>query len=82
MIVTLISTYVCVGLLNFQINQIEDVCTPNQKQHYTCPGINTSLTASVLWGTIDPSKLFGKNGQYISMLIGFSLGFVLPFVIL
>jgi len=49
MIATLISTFVCTGVLNFQMNQIEDVCTATQKNHFTCPGINTFFTAAVLW---------------------------------
>lgn len=78
MVATLISTLVCTGVLNFQMNNIPDVCTPGQKNHYTCPGITTFFTASVLWGTIGPPKLFGKGGQYTAMLVGFPIGFLLP----
>lgn len=81
MIATLVSTFVCTGVLNFQMNQIDGVCTADQKNHYTCPGINTFFTAAVLWGTIGPPKVFGKNGQYTAMLIGFPLGAVLPFIV-
>jgi OPT family oligopeptide transporter len=81
MIATLVSTFACTGVLNFQMNSIEGVCTVNQKDHYTCPGINQFFTAAVLWGTIGPKKVFGKGGQYTTMLVGFPLGFVAPFVI-
>src|SRR5882724_8994233 len=59
MIATIISSLVCTGVLNFQMNQIEGVCTSTQKDHYTCPGINQFFTAAVLWGTIGPKKVFG-----------------------
>lgn len=74
MIATIVSTFVCVGILNFQMNQIPGVCTPDAPNHYTCPGINTFFTASVLWGTIGPKKVFGVGGQYTAMLLGWPLG--------
>lgn len=78
MIATLVSTFVCIGVLNFQMNQIDGVCTPDQPQHYTCPGINTFFTAAVLWGTVGPKKVFGAGGQYTAMLVGWPLGIVIP----
>lgn len=78
MVATLVSTFVCIGILNFQMNQIEGVCTPDQPQHYTCPGINTFFTAAVLWGTVGPRKVFGSGGQYTALLVGWPLGVVIP----
>ncbi|RDW75850.1 putative opt oligopeptide transporter [Coleophoma crateriformis] len=80
LIATLVSTLVCTGVLNFQMNQIDGVCTAHQPNHFTCPGINTFFTASVLWGTIGPHKVFGKGGQYTALLVGFPFGLALPFV--
>ncbi len=80
MIATFISTLVCTGVLNFQIN-IKDVCTENAPMRFYCPGPNTFFTASILWGTIGPLKVFGKDGQYKWLLMGFPIGilFVLFF---
>jgi len=80
MIATLISTFVCTGVLNFQMNKIEGVCTTTQKNNFTCPGINTFFTAAVLWGTIGPKKVFGVKGQYTALLVGFPIGAALPFI--
>jgi OPT family small oligopeptide transporter len=74
MIATLISTFVCVGVLNFQMTGIEGVCTPQAKFRLTCPGVNTFFTASVLWGTVGPKKVWGAGGQYTETLVGFPLG--------
>ncbi|KPM35146.1 Sexual differentiation process protein isp4 [Neonectria ditissima] len=73
-VATFISTFVCVGVLNFQMTFIDDVCTENARFKLTCPGVNTFFTASVLWGTVGPSKIWGHNGQYSETLIGFPLG--------
>ncbi|KJZ79722.1 hypothetical protein HIM_01191 [Hirsutella minnesotensis 3608] len=71
---TFISTIVCIGVLNFQMMTIQDVCTPKAQYKLTCPGVNTFFTASVLWGTVGPEKIFGHQGQYSATLVGFPLG--------
>ncbi|KAK1985221.1 OPT oligopeptide transporter [Colletotrichum cereale] len=77
MLATLISTLVCTGVMNFQIN-IPKICTPNAPMRFFCPGPNTFFTASILWGTIGPLKVFGHEGQYNYLLFGFPIGILLP----
>ncbi|KAI0121384.1 oligopeptide transporter 2 [Xylariales sp. AK1849] len=81
MVGTLISTLVCVGVLNFQMNQIRGVCTSDAPNRFTCPGINTFFTSSVVWGTVGPVKVFGNNGLYTALLVGFPLGLVVPILV-
>ncbi|RCI17465.1 hypothetical protein L249_2656 [Ophiocordyceps polyrhachis-furcata BCC 54312] len=76
MLATLISTIVCTGVFKFQID-IKDVCTPKASMRFFCPGPNTFMTASVLWGTIGPVKVFGKDGYYKWLLMGFPIGCIL-----
>ena len=80
-VATFVSTFVCTGILNFQMHQIKDVCTPNAQYKMTCPGVNTFFTAAVFWGTIGPHKVFGTNGQYTLQLLGFPVGLVIPIII-
>jgi OPT family oligopeptide transporter len=75
---TFISTLVCTGILNYQMTKIPDVCLPTQKDHFTCPGINTFFTASVLWGTLGPKKMFGPGAIYHGLWWCFPLGAILP----
>lgn len=77
MVATLISTFVCVGVFQFQMD-IPDVCTPEAPMRFTCPTPQTFYTASVLWGTIGPLKIFGANGQYSWSLLGWPIGFAAP----
>lgn len=37
-VATTFSCFIQVAVLNFALNNIEDVCTPHQKEHFTCPG--------------------------------------------
>lgn len=77
MVATFVGTLVCVGVLNFQMRHIEGVCTPDAQFRLTCPGVNTFFTASVLWGTVGPAKIWGEGGQYTETLIGFPLGVII-----
>ena len=78
MVATLVSTFVCTVVLNYQMAGIPDVCAPDQKSRFTCPGINTFFTASVLWGTIGPGKMFGLGKIYNPLLWGFLIGALMP----
>ncbi|EMR68687.1 putative opt oligopeptide transporter protein [Eutypa lata UCREL1] len=80
MIGTLLSTFICIGVLNFQMTKIPDVCTSDAPNRFTCPHINTFFTASVLWGTIGPVRVFGSSGMYTWLLAGFPIGFVVPII--
>jgi OPT family oligopeptide transporter len=75
---TLVSTFVCTTILNYQMTKIPDVCLPTQKDHFTCPGTNVFFTSSVLLGTLGPKKMFGPGAIYNGLLWCFPLGAVLP----
>lgn len=79
-VATIVSTFVCVGVLNFQMTGIPNVCDPRQKDKFTCPGINTFFTASVLWGTLGPKKMFGHGAIYNALLWCFLIGAALPII--
>ena len=78
-VATLVTTVVTLGILNFQLNTPK-VCTDDAPDKMFCPGIMTFFTASVMWGTIGPKKVFGEGGQYTAMLAGWAIGFVFPFI--
>ena len=78
MFATFVSTFVCTAILNYQMTKIPDVCTPEQKDHFICPGVNTFFTASVLWGTLGPKRMFGAGAIYNGLLWCFPLGALIP----
>lgn len=80
MVPTLVSTFVCVGILQYQIH-LPNVCTPEAPFRFYCPGVNSFFTAAVMWGTVGPKKLWGVGGTYAATLAGFPVGaaFVLIF---
>ncbi|CAK7273386.1 hypothetical protein SEPCBS119000_005627 [Sporothrix epigloea] len=81
LIATIVSSFVCTAILNFQMNKIANVCTPEAADKMTCPLINTFFTAAVMWGTIGPKRVFGTGGQYTILLVGFPVGIAIPIVL-
>jgi hypothetical protein len=57
-IITLIS-----GILaqNWAVNNIPDLCSPHQKNFFTCPNINLFNTGSIIWGGIGPKRIFSPG---------------------
>jgi OPT family oligopeptide transporter len=46
------------------LNNIPDICSPDQKDFFTCPNINIFTTASIIWGGIGPKRLFSHGTMY------------------
>ncbi|ELU42092.1 OPT oligopeptide transporter family [Rhizoctonia solani AG-1 IA] len=74
-----IATIVAMSIMNWQVNSIRGVCTPQAQAKFTCPGTSTFFTASVIWGTLGPIKMYG-DGPYNILLWGFLIGAVLPVI--
>lgn len=77
MISVLVSSFISLAVLNFQINSIEDYCGTSQPQKFTCPSSTTFYSASVFWGVIGPAKVFG--GLYPVLQYCFLIGALLAF---
>lgn len=74
---TLFQCLVSLGVVNWQLSNIDGICTKHQSQKFTCPGPNTFFSASVLWGVIGPKKVF--NGLYPILQWCFLIGALAPF---
>ncbi|TVY83460.1 Sexual differentiation process protein isp4 [Lachnellula suecica] len=75
-VATTLSCFIQVGVLNFALGNIKDVCTPHQEQHFTCPGGKVFFSASVIWGLIGPARIFSPGQIYSSLFIFFGVGVV------
>ncbi|CAH6723725.1 oligopeptide transporter 2 [[Candida] jaroonii] len=71
-----VSSFIFLAVINFQINSIEDYCSPTQPQKFVCPGVRTFYSASITWGVIGPKKVFG--GLYPILQYCFLIGALLP----
>jgi len=43
------------------MDNIPDICSPHQKDFFTCPNINLFNTGSVIWGGIGPKRIFSPG---------------------
>ncbi|KAH6989810.1 OPT oligopeptide transporter protein-domain-containing protein [Ilyonectria sp. MPI-CAGE-AT-0026] len=77
-VATVVSAIVCTGVMNFQITSIPDICETNQKDKFSCPGVESYFTAAVLFGSLAPRKVFGAGAQYTAMLAAFPVGLAFP----
>ena len=79
-VATTISCFVQVFVLNFALNNIEDVCTPEQKQKFSCPGAKVFFSASIIWGLLGPQRIFSPGQVYSALFWFFPIGALMPMV--
>ncbi|GKU22320.1 unnamed protein product, partial [Fusarium langsethiae] len=77
-VATIVSAFVCTGVMNFQIRNIPDICESGQKDRFTCPGVESYFTAAVLFGSLAPQRVFGQGGMYTALLAAFPVGLAFP----
>ncbi|KAF5006554.1 hypothetical protein FDECE_7080 [Fusarium decemcellulare] len=77
-VATVVSAFVCTGVMNFQITNIPDICETDQKDKFSCPGVESYFTAAVLFGSLGARKVFGTGAQYVALLAAFPVGLAFP----
>lgn len=61
LVAAFISCFVVTGVQTWMLHNIEDICTPQQKDGFRCFSSNTFATASLIWGGIGPARLFSPG---------------------
>lgn len=75
------SSLVQTAVTNWALSTIKDICTPTQKDHYTCPGGRVFFTASVIWGLIGPARIFSIGKIYGPLMLFWIPGLLLPIAV-
>ncbi|KAK9237785.1 OPT oligopeptide transporter protein-domain-containing protein [Lipomyces kononenkoae] len=72
---TVFQAIVSVGVVQWQMYNIQNLCAPNQPDKFTCPGLKTIYSASIMWGVIGPRRTFSGVYQVFAWcwLVGFIL---------
>jgi OPT family small oligopeptide transporter len=60
-IATSVSCFVVVAVQRWALTNIEDICVPGQKNGFSCPTSSVFAEASLLYGGVGPSRLFGAG---------------------
>ncbi|KAK7682527.1 hypothetical protein QCA50_014327 [Cerrena zonata] len=77
-IATIVAGTVQLGVQTWMFANIDDICTPGQKDGFTCPGMEVFGTSSIIWGVIGPSRQFSRGQIYTGLLYFFPLGVIAP----
>lgn len=72
------SAIVQIGVMNWALRAIPEVCSLEQANSYTCPHGRVFYTASVVWGAIGPARLFSRGAMYAGLQWFWLVGAVTP----
>ncbi|CAI7638862.1 unnamed protein product [Penicillium manginii] len=73
-----VGTLSSLGVLNWSLHNIKDVCTDAAPNGFTCPFSKTHFNTSLIWGAIGPRRYFQSEIGYSSLLYFFLIGAILP----
>ncbi|KAF8263223.1 OPT oligopeptide transporter protein-domain-containing protein, partial [Lactarius quietus] len=79
-IATVISGTVQLGVQAWLFSNVQDICSPTQKDGFVCPYANVFGNASIIWGVIGPQRIFSHGQLYYDLLFFFLIGAVLPII--
>ena len=68
----MIAGTVQLGVQAWMFSNIPDMCSPNQKHGFVCPTVETTGTASIIWGVIGPQRVLSSGQIYFGEFSGFS----------
>ncbi|THH17151.1 hypothetical protein EW146_g3620 [Bondarzewia mesenterica] len=63
-VATIIAGTVQLGVQAWMFTNIQDMCSPEQKDGFICPSTEVFGTASIIWGVIGPALQFSKGQTY------------------
>ncbi|KAF2709743.1 small oligopeptide transporter [Pleomassaria siparia CBS 279.74] len=79
-VATTFSGFIQIAVLNFALNNIEDICEIDQKQRFSCPGGRVFFSASVIWGLLGPGRIFSPGQIYSPLLWFFPAGILVTII--
>ncbi|KAH7380718.1 OPT oligopeptide transporter protein-domain-containing protein [Pyrenochaeta sp. MPI-SDFR-AT-0127] len=79
--VTIISSLTQIGVLNWMLNFIPGICTPQAINGFNCPIARVHFNGSILWGVVGPKRFFGPGALYRPLVWAFLVGAVAPVIL-
>ncbi|KAL1966252.1 hypothetical protein VTN77DRAFT_4605 [Rasamsonia byssochlamydoides] len=74
---TIWAAFVQIAVMNWTLDNIDQVCTPEQPAHFTCPNGKT-FSNSITWGVIGPKRMLGSDSIYAKFEWFWLIGALLP----
>ncbi|KAJ4377842.1 hypothetical protein N0V83_000672 [Neocucurbitaria cava] len=79
--VTIISSLVQIGVLNWMLTYIPGICTPQAINGFNCPIARVHFNGSILWGVVGPKRFFGAGALYRPLVWAFLVGAIAPVIL-
>ncbi|KAL5114417.1 hypothetical protein ACEQ8H_007672 [Pleosporales sp. CAS-2024a] len=76
--ITIISSLAQIGVLNWMLNFIPGICTPQAINGFNCPIARVHFNGSILWGVVGPKRFFGPGALYRPLVWAFLVGAISP----
>ncbi|KAJ7584137.1 OPT oligopeptide transporter, partial [Mycena floridula] len=73
-----ISSIATISAQAWVLDNVEDVCTPEQVHGFICPGTRSFGAASMIWGGVGPQRMFSPGSTYNPLLWFLLAGALLP----
>ena len=67
-----------IGVKQFLITNVPDICTRTQSASLTCPGHTAFFSSSIVWGAIGPARIFSNGALYSTLYWSIFVGALLP----
>jgi OPT family oligopeptide transporter len=77
----LIGTIGQVGIVNWALDNIKNICTSDAINGFTCPFSQTNFNTSIIWGGIGPRRFFSTESGYRSLFYLLIIGGLLPVIV-
>jgi len=79
-VASVVAGTVQLGVQTWMFSHIEDICSPHQKDNFTCPHATVFGNGSIIWGVIGPRRLFSHGQLYYGLIFSFLAGTVFPLI--
>ncbi|KAI8388651.1 OPT family small oligopeptide transporter [Radiomyces spectabilis] len=77
MVGTFLAGIINLATARWLMGTIPNICTADAYP-FTCPSAKTFYSASIIWGTIGPERMFGPSSPYNGLMYFFLVGLLLP----
>ena len=81
LVATVWSCFVQLCVIIWSLENIPDVCKPDQSSRFTCPGGRVFFNASIVWGLIGPARIFTGSSTYAGLQYFWLAGALAPILI-
>lgn len=75
---TILGALTQVGVTQWMLGNVDDICTEDQANGFSCPNGRTVFSSSVIWGLVGPARLYSVGAIYSGLLHFFWIGLILP----